>query len=110
MKKIRIRTELRQHSPVVNKNLVTKTLLVFIGVLLLLQIIVSNSLATIGLQMAQIDQNMRSLISENADIKEQITSFSAFTAVGNKASELGFIKPVTPRYFSNQPDVAVDIH
>ena len=85
-------------------------LLVFVVLsLLILQVFVSNWLATSGLEISEIDHDIQNLTAENADLRQQIASASSLTTLRTKAADLGFIYPARPVFFNKEPVVALDL-
>jgi len=79
-------------------------------VLLILQVIVSNRLATTGLKISQIETNIEKLRQGNADLNQQIASASALLTIQDEAKKLGFVKTSKPVYLSQDLPVALDLH
>lgn len=71
----------------------TYTLPVFIAGLLLIRIVVSNSLASFGENMRQIDLRIVRLSEENELLSQQVASRSSLVAIGERAAEFGFVEP-----------------
>jgi cell division protein FtsL len=76
-------------------------------ILLILQVVVSNRLATTGIKIAKIETDIEQLTQENADIKQQIASASALRTIQSKAKQLGFTQTVKPIYLDSAPKVAI---
>lgn len=77
--------------------------------LIVIQVIISNQLATTGLHSAEVETKIQTFVSENADLRQQIASASALRTIESKAHELGFTHPVKPVYLSTDLPVALDL-
>ena len=69
--------------------------------LMVLQVLVSNRLANMGLKISEIDQHIQEVTGENNDLRGMIASESALLSIKQKAHELGFVQPGKPVYLSN---------
>lgn len=78
--------------------------------LLVIQVLVSNRLATSGSTIDQVESQIGEISQTNSALEEKIASYSAFTTLKIRAEALGFIKPVTPVYLSPDLPVALDTH
>ncbi|RJR15544.1 hypothetical protein C4579_01875 [Candidatus Microgenomates bacterium] len=78
-------------------------------VLMVLQVIVSNRLANMGLQISQTDTEIQSITQENTDLRQKIASASSLLTLEEKAQELGFVIPSQPVYLSKDLPVALDL-
>ena len=83
-----------------------KLLGVFILLLLVVQIIVSNRLANFGSHLSQVENEISTLTEANQQLEEKIASSSSLMAVADKAKQLGFTKNMTPVYLSRDVSVA----
>lgn len=85
----------------------------FLGIivlgLLVAQVIVSNRLATSGLKITDLENEISDLNQANSLYTEKIASASALTTLRSKAKELGFVKNISPVYFSRDVPVAFDL-
>lgn len=61
-------------------------------VLLVIQVIVSNSLATNGIKISQMDTDIQDLQEKNSQLQETVASAAALMTVKEKAVQLGFVK------------------
>lgn len=92
------------------RNLSLPTLLgVIVLGLLVFQVIVSNRLATSGLKITVLENEISELNKANSLYSEKIASASALTTIRVRARELGFVKTITPVYFSQDEPVAFDL-
>ena len=95
-------------------NTVIKTLRVILPVcaviLLVLQVIFSTELATLGKRMGQLD----AAVSRERDVREaletQVASASSLLSLRDKALELGFHEPTANQITSLAPEVPVAFH
>lgn len=71
----------------------TYTLPVLIAGLLVIRIIVSNSLASFGENMRQIDLRIARMSEENELLSQQVASSSSLITIDERAAEFGFIEP-----------------
>ena len=62
--------------------------------------------ATSGAKLASLEQKVYTLTKENENIEQQVVNSSSLTDLGKKADELGFAKPQSVLYISNQEAVA----
>lgn len=75
--------------------------------LLVVQVLVSNSIANFGTTISQTENKIAELTQENQLLEEKIASSSSLLAVSEKAKTHGFVKEITPQYFSNDIPVAL---
>ncbi|HCM37686.1 MAG: hypothetical protein UV61_C0002G0239 [Candidatus Gottesmanbacteria bacterium GW2011_GWB1_43_11] len=78
-------------------------------VLLLIQVIVSNRLATSGHDITRIEQEIQTVNEENQLYAEKIASASALMAIADKAKQLGFVTPVNPIFLTRDLPVALNL-
>ncbi len=78
--------------------------------LLVVQVIVSNRLATSGSTIDKVESEIGVVTQANQSLEEKIASYSALSTLKAKAEALGFIKPVAPQYLSPELPVALDLH
>ncbi len=85
-----------------------KPYLIFIFVLLLIvfQIFVSNRLADYGQKISKLTQQTNDLTLENQRIKKKIASSSALTNLNQKAKELGFTQKAQIYYLDEPYPIA----
>lgn len=95
---------------VVNHSRMPTFLGVIVMMLLFLQVMVSNRLATVGTSIAKIEKDVQQLNEENIDLRQKIASNSSLLVIENKAKLLGFTTEVKPIYISREPSVAFDLH
>lgn len=68
------------------------TLLVTIIIALsILQVVISNSLSTTGLELGRLDDDVRQYKKENMLLKEELLVLTALTQISSSAAELGFV-------------------
>jgi cell division protein FtsL len=94
----------------IQRQVFTRVGAITIVVLLLLQVIVSNQLATKGLEIADIEKNIGDLRETNTRLSQEVASSSALLAISEKAHELGFTTKLKPVYFHKDQPVALELH
>lgn len=62
--------------------------------------------ATSGAKLANLEQKANLLARDNENLEQQLVTSSSLTDLGKKADELGFAKPQSVLYISNQEAVA----
>ena len=70
-------------------------ILLFIGLIILLSIVqggVSNKLSVKGVMVSKIESEINYYKTQNAFLSEKLLSYSSFTNLTSRASELGFVK------------------
>ncbi len=82
------------------------SLYIFIAVLALFQIIVSNRLATFGRDISDISVKTNEILLDNERIKKNIASSSAVLTLSKRAGELGYTKQAEIFYIDEQYPVA----
>lgn len=105
-----MQSRIEQTPKVLPKRLISRIVIGSSIVLLVVQVIVSNQLATQGLELSDMDQKARSLKEENLELSQEIASLSALSTVEVRAHELGLINKVDPLYLTKEPAVAVELH
>lgn len=93
-----------------HKRILTRIGLFAIVVLMVLQVVVSNQLATKGLEIVEIQGKIADIEEENARLSQEIASASAFLRVQNEAYSLGFINKIKPVYLGKDKSVAIELH
>lgn len=89
-------------------NKLTWVLGATIFILLLLQVIVSNTLATAGMEMSEIEKDISKFSYENGLLEEKIASASSLMTLSTKAKEIGFTKTASPIFLARDLPVALD--
>lgn len=82
-------------------------IIVIFGLLLVGQVVVSNSLATKGYEITQVEREIYELRAENNLFEEQIASSSSLLTVRQKSEKLGFTKTAKPVFLTTEAQVAV---
>ena len=86
------------------------TLLVGICIfLLVMQVFVSNRLATAGNKVTKVEQNIERVAQGNIMLREAIASDSSFMALKSKANSIGFTQQMRPVYLNEENTVALDL-
>lgn len=87
--------------------------LVFIGfniaiviALSLVQVIVSNSISTTGIELGKVQIEIETLKKKNAVLHEQVLVSSSLTMIASHAAEMGFEDSKTPIVLSNDIPLA----
>jgi len=81
---------------------------VIIVALLLIEITLSNQIATKGTVLLLIENKTDVLKNENLIIQEQVLQDSALTSIAQKAKTLGFIADTTPVYITAPLPLAIN--
>lgn len=71
-------------------HLISRALPMIVVILIILEIFVSNELASFGQKTLAIDSTVHSLRQENSDLQEHIASASALAVIEEKARAAGF--------------------
>ena len=79
--------------------LVIIVILIVIG-LSVTQVIVANSIATHGTELADLQKQINAYKKENFVIKEKILKKSSLTEIASKAGEMGFVRSAKNVYLS----------
>lgn len=83
---------------------------VFVGIIILLSIVqgaVSNKLSTKGVMVGVIEEQVNYYKTENAILSEKLLSYSSFTNVTQKATDMGFEKESKQIVISSSVPLAV---
>ena len=96
----------RQPVQLAHKTKLPWALGVVILMLLVVQVLVSNSIANYGSTISKIETDITDLTQANQLLEEKIASGSSLLTLSEKAQKIGFVKTITPQYFSNQIPVA----
>ncbi len=73
----------------------------------LVQVSLSNRIATDGAKLAKIDQQIDGYKKQNAILGEQALGAASFTIIANKAQKLGFVPEKSPIYLSTPLPLAL---
>lgn len=98
----------RRTYQVKQKSLFPYIMGVAILILLIIQVLVSNSIANYGSTLSKMETTIAELSEENQLLEGKIASSSSLLTIHEKAQQLGFVKVITPTYFSNQIPVALN--
>lgn len=61
----------------------------------IVQVTVSNSLSTTGIELGKIEEQISSYRNENARLSEKLLTLSSFDTIASKAADMGFIEEKT---------------
>ncbi len=75
-----------------------KSLPVFVIVLVTLQVVISNELASLGQTMGDIDTRIEGVKGTNELLESEVASASSLLTVAVKAKEIGFVEPTASSY------------
>lgn len=89
-----------------DRTLLPILLAVTVAVLLLIQVVVSNRLATAGVKINKIEEEIQDLALENTNLTEQIASASSLLTLREKATKLGYTRTIKPVYLAQDLLVA----
>lgn len=78
-------------------------LFVFLSIV---QVVVSNSMATTGVTVAKMDDELKRLKRENALLREKVSFASSFSKIASDAATLGFVELRLPLVITNSVPVA----
>lgn len=67
------------------------TIIIFVIMLSLVQVFISNSFSTKGILLNDIESKIKSYKKENAFLNEKLLLVSSFTNISSQASQLGFV-------------------
>ncbi len=76
--------------------------------LTIVQVVISNSLATAGIELSSLDKQIKSLKVKNALLREEYLVASSLHSIASRASELGFIEEKSRVFLSNQIPIAIN--
>lgn len=82
------------------------TIFILVGVLAVLQVVVSNRLSSYGKKIDTLSKQTNELLLTNERIKKKIASSSALTNLTQKAKELGFTQKAETYYLDELYSVA----
>jgi cell division protein FtsL len=69
----------------------------------IVQVTVSNSLSTTGIELAKIEEKITFYKRQNAILHEKVLVASSFTTIASKAAEMGFIDKQSRLFLPNSP-------
>jgi cell division protein FtsL len=58
----------------------------------IIQVSVSNSLSTTGIELAKIEEQIEAYKKENAQLSEEVLTASSFNTIASKAATMGFVE------------------
>ncbi len=79
-------------------KILLKSLPLFVIALVVVQVVISNYLATLGQSLGDIDTKIESLQGTNALLESEVASASSLLTISAKAKERGFIKPTAASF------------
>lgn len=68
----------------------------------IVQVVVSNSLSTTGIELDKLQEEKKILNLKNGILREKLFAASSYTQISQKANSLGFIEEKT-RFFASTP-------
>lgn len=74
--------------------------------LILIQVVVSNSLSTTGLNLSSIDKGIEAYKKENILLKEKLLSLSSLTNIASEAARIGFVDDKSSIFVSSVVPIA----
>lgn len=69
---------------------IISSMVIIILCLSLLQVVVSNSIATTGIELGKLEQQVDSYKLSNIQLSEKLLSLSSYTYIASRSSELGY--------------------
>ena len=88
-------------------KLILKILFSFVILLSVLQIVVSNQLATTGIALGKIDDALKVYKEENEIIREKLLISSSLFQIASKAASLGFVEKKSQVVFIGSLPLAI---
>lgn len=89
------------------KNKFTKILVTLVVILMIIQVVVSNRLSTMGARIERTVRERELIKQENEILTLKIASMSALLHVSQKATELGFVKYPFYYYIKHKLSIAL---
>lgn len=86
---------------------IISSLLFIIVVLSVTRVALVNSISTTGIELANLETEMKAQKKQNELLKEQYLQASSFTNIEAKAKELGFVEAKTQVYLSEPLPLAL---
>lgn len=68
------------------------TIIATIVLLSIIQVVVSNSLSTTGVELAKMQKQKDAYVRTNVILQEKLLSASSFTYISSRAGEMGFVE------------------
>lgn len=109
MRRIQLQREQAHHVSFITRLKPTRFLWITIVILLVLQVWVSNRLASSGSKMVKVEEDIESVSHENSQLTEKIASASALLTIKTKAAQLGFERTAKPVFLHPKQPVALDL-
>jgi hypothetical protein len=88
--------------------LIVSFVCVIIVGLLLVEITLSNQIATTGDQLLTIENKTDDLKNQNLIIQQQVLQASSLTTINQKATAMGFVQDTTPVYITTPLPLALN--
>mgnify|MGYP006908235420 CR=1 FL=1 len=82
------------------------TSFVLLGILGVVSVFLAIEIATSGAKLASLELEEKRLIRENEVLKSELVNASSLSQLGKGAEELGFSKPASILYITDEKDVA----
>lgn len=82
-------------------------IIVIILCLSVVQVVISNSLSTTGLDLAKIEKDLQVYQKENDTLRQKVLIASSLTRIASTAGELGFVSHKLQIYLSSPLPLAV---
>lgn len=76
-------------------------------VMIVLQVVVSNELATLGKKLGQLDQNVKLESDINEALRTEVASASSLLVLRDRAELLGFVEPTSKQVISLTSEIPV---
>ena len=70
---------------------ITLIIVIIVG-LSVVQVTVSNSLSTTGIELADIEEQITAYKKENAKLSEDLLTVASFSTIASKAADMGFVQ------------------
>lgn len=77
-------------------------IIAIVVVLSVIQVVVSNSLSTTGIELAKIQKEQEAYDKKNSLLREKLLLASSYTQISSRAGTLGFVEEKS-RYFVSAP-------
>lgn len=87
--------------------LITSFLVVVILILSVIQIIVSNSLSTSGIQLSRLQAEIQNYNRQNYTLQEKLLTRSSYSNIASEAATVGFVSSKTVVTISNSLPIAI---
>lgn len=73
----------------------------------IVQVVISNSLSTTGLDLAKIEQDLNTYERENDTLRQKVLTATSLTYIASAAGQLGFVEQKSQIYLSTPLPLAV---